>query len=142
MSCSQYGVPKSYANYPEYSAKYYAPSTCSPSYQQPVQMNLSSLMPGSWNNIAKAEAMNSCPESWDRYAATPEGVQNYISGSGGIRFSTITRDPLGAKYGQRNLLRSIPNTAITMTDEPWFNGSSHLSALTHPEYRQYIGCGQ
>lgn len=148
MSCTSYGRPIPVANYPTFAANFYdtnQQSEWNQSYACPSNMNLnrSSLMPATWDNMAAAQSMSSDPNSdWAKYAPTKEGVQRYISSSATARFGIIDRSPLGSRIGQPNLLRSQPPPALTMGEGSWFNNSSYRLALTQPCLSSYIGCGQ
>lgn len=136
---SGYCYPQqTYSNYPEYQKSFYKNG-----YQQEHQLNLNRMMPAEWNSVSAAQAASSCynANDWSRYAVTPDGVARYVSTSGALRFQSIDRSSEGRIIGQPNLLRSRPNTALQMYDQPWFNRSSFSEPLVMPEVQRYIGCG-
>uniref|UniRef100_A0A6C0BNC0 Uncharacterized protein n=1 Tax=viral metagenome TaxID=1070528 RepID=A0A6C0BNC0_9ZZZZ len=151
MSCSYYGLPQAYAQYPQANQMFYQPPPCDPynnltnqSVQQSMQLNLNSLMPQSWNNQAVAQAASSCPgnkNDWARYSVTPEGAARYVMSSGGMNYGIISRSSNARLVGMPNLLRSTPNTALQMGQQPWFNRSSLSEPLVTPGMQPWIGCG-
>jgi hypothetical protein len=149
--CSAYGMPESYANYPTFNSNFYsAPSNDSynnmtnSNVQQQLQLNLNSLMPANWQNSAVRSMSSDPKDDWSSYTVNPDAVQRYISASGASRFRQIDRSSAGRRFGQPNLLRSKPRTALSMepTVGPWFNTSSDYQALVTPSMRPFIGCGQ
>ena len=148
MACSSYGAPIPVANYPTFATNFYETNNqaqFNDSYSCPnnTQLNVNSLMPASWDNMAAVQSMSSDPKSdWARYAPTKEGVQRYISSSASARFGIMGRSPMGRTIGMPNLLRSQPPPALTLGEGSWFNNSSYRLALTNPCTQAYIGCGQ
>jgi len=153
MSCSYYGLPQAYSQYPNISQPFYQPQQgCQDPYNNITnyswaaanQLNLNSLMPKSFNDQAVAQAATACPgnkNSWNRYSVTPEGVARYTQSSGSIRIQVQSRNSLDRVTGTRNLLRSDPSPALG-GGPVQFNASGFQQALVNPQYQPWIGCGQ
>ncbi len=138
----------SYANYPQYQQSFYQPTPMD-SYNnltnqnraQSQQLNLASMMPQDWGSSASSAIDSKSMDDYSKYSPTKEGINRYVSGSGSIRFQSISRSASGRKYGYSSLLRSQPPTALSSGDGVYFNSSSDLEALRNPEMKSWIGCG-
>lgn len=132
MSCSSYGAPTAYSNYPSVQQSFYYPQSSDPyndltnySYRQLFQLNRNSLMPASWTNETAHKAMQSDPSSdWYRYSPTENAVNRYITSSGSTRFSMSTRNPMGRIVGTPLLLRTQPPVPLTSDSIPWNESSA------------------
>ena len=101
-------------------------------------------MPANWAQTQqKAEGAGGCvtggSNDWYQYAPTEQDFNRYIRATGSNRIQQTTRNPLGAKVGAPNLLRTQPPVPLTRSpgcDGPWFGGSS-----LRVDIMDSIGCG-